>query len=188
MRHNRPATLETITAAFCLPMWGGHLSVGITALPLHRSGSYSRRTAHGREMLAPLAGSPPLLRWAQGPLSVLYRPGIPAYELQTEAGSRACDYVPPRVPWYWTLWPHLGGFRCHLASLGFGPCLPTQEGSSATTRPVALGPTSLIRRASELPCISWIWTPPPNLGGLQHRHVSHNYLWGMDKEVFGCNG
>jgi hypothetical protein len=68
------------------------------------------------------------------------------------------------------------------------PRLPTREGSDVATRLVAMGPASLTERAPELPRVAWHRTRPPSLGGLCGRHVSHNYLWGMDKEVFGHNG
>jgi hypothetical protein len=99
-----------------VPTRSGHISTGKTTLLLHRSRSYSRRTAWGKEMLAPPASSPPLLRWAQGSLSVPCRLDTPAHKLQAKVGSWACDHALPRVPRYRILPPHSGELWCHDAS------------------------------------------------------------------------
>jgi hypothetical protein len=57
----------------------------------------------------------------------------------------------PCVPWLWTLPPYSGGFQhCHV-SRGFEPSVPTQEGSSAATCPMASDPASLLGWALTLP-------------------------------------
>jgi hypothetical protein len=43
------------------------------------------------------------------------------------------------------------------------------------TYPAALDPTSLPMRASVLPRVTRLWTPPPCLGGLRCCHVSHGF-------------
>jgi hypothetical protein len=91
-------------------MWSGHLSTCKTALPLHRSRSYSGTTARGRKMLAPPAGSMPLLRWAQGHCQ------YPA------------DQVPPRTSS--DLRKDAGrAATCCRVSHGTGPGRPVREGS-----------------------------------------------------------
>jgi hypothetical protein len=131
---------ETVAAALHLPkgaLWhdmptrSGHLSAGRTALPPHRLMLYSRRTVQGREMLAPPAGSSPLLRWVQGPLSTVCRLGIPTCKLQAKSRSRVCEHVMPRINQYRTLPPRSGGLQHRHASHGFGPHLPAREGSGA---------------------------------------------------------
>jgi hypothetical protein len=77
-----------------------------------------------------------------------------------------------RVPRLRILPPCSGGLRrCHV-SHGLGSCLPAREGSGAVTCPTALDPTSLLKRASVLPCVPWLWILPPYLGGFQCCHVS----------------
>jgi hypothetical protein len=51
-------------------------------------------------MLAPHVGLLPLLRWAQGPLSVPYRPGIPTYQLQDKTRGRLCIHTLPSILWF----------------------------------------------------------------------------------------
>jgi hypothetical protein len=68
------------------------------------------------------------------------------------------------------------------------PASPLGEGSDAATHPAASGPPSLLRRALAPPHVPRLQTPPPHSEGFQHRHVSHDYLPGTNKEVFGCNG
>jgi hypothetical protein len=55
--------------------------------------------------------------------------------------------VLPRVLLLQTSPPSRGGLRCYNVSHGSGPCLPTGEGSSVATCPIAPDPTSLTRRA-----------------------------------------
>jgi hypothetical protein len=56
----------------------------------------------------------------------------------------------PRVPQLWILPPYSGGIWCCHTSRGSGSCLSTQEGSGATTHPVAPNPASLLERAPVL--------------------------------------
>jgi hypothetical protein len=46
-------------------------------------------------MLAPPVGSLPLLRWAQGPLSISYRLDTPTYMLQAKTKGKACTHMLP---------------------------------------------------------------------------------------------
>jgi hypothetical protein len=63
----------------------------------NRQDGIFRKATWGKEMLAPPTGSLPLLRWAQGPLSVPCTLGTPAYRLQVKIKSGACIHVPPCV-------------------------------------------------------------------------------------------
>jgi hypothetical protein len=130
-------------------------------------------------MLAPPAGSLPLLRWTQGPLSIPYRPGTPAYMLQDKIKSKVCVHSLPRAtaaqepssllregsgaakcPRLQTPPLRLGGFRrCHMPK-GSGPRLTIQEGSGAAMRPSALSPASPLRRGPTLTCVHRLQTAP----------------------------
>jgi hypothetical protein len=125
--------------------------------------------------LASPAGSLPLPRWAQEPLSVPYGPGTPAYKLQAETRIRACIRTLPRALQLQALPPCRGGLWHWHVRHDSGPCLAAREGSGAATCHTALNPAFLIGRASVLPCVTWFWTPPPCLGEFQCRHVSHSF-------------
>jgi hypothetical protein len=137
---------------------------GVATCPLVEP-CYSRRIAQGKKILAPPAGSRPLLRWAQGPLSVPCRPGTPAYKIQTTVRSRACNNALSRVPQHWAQPPCVGGLWCCHASYGSGPRLPTREGFETTMHPAALDPASLRGRALRPPRVSRHRTPPPRSEG-----------------------
>jgi hypothetical protein len=67
--------------------------------------------------------------------------------------------VLPCAPWLRTPPPYSGGLRCCHVSHSFGPRLPAQEGSGATTCPTAPNPASLLGRA---PILSRV--PQPSEG------------------------
>jgi hypothetical protein len=75
-------------------------------------------------------------------LSVPYRPGTPhtSFKSRQRAG---CVSTHRHVP------------------CGTGPSLPAKVGSEAATCPVAPDHTSLLVRASMLPCVQWLWTRIP---------------------------
>jgi hypothetical protein len=80
--------------------------------------------------------------------------------------------VLPRVPRLRILPPCSGELRrCHV-SRGSGSCLPPQEGSDAAMCPTASDPSSLLKRAPELPCVPWLWILPPCSGELWCYHMS----------------
>jgi hypothetical protein len=62
--------------------------------------------------------------------------------------------------------------RCHIRC-SFGPHLPAEVDSGATTCPAASDLASLLRRASTLPRVSQLRTSLPCWGGLWRFHVSH---------------
>jgi hypothetical protein len=101
--------------------------------------------------LAPPAGSQHLLRWAQGPLSVPYRSGTPAYRLESRTRKTYC-HMPYNTKSY----------------------LSAQEGSKDVTCPVALYPASLLGRTPALPHVPRLYILPPCLVGLRRCHVSHS--------------
>jgi hypothetical protein len=100
-------------------------------------------------MLAPPTVLLPLLRWAQGPLLVPYRPGTPAYKFESKTRKTYC-HMPYNA----------------------GSCLPAREGFGVVTCPTALDPASILRSAPMLPCVSRLWILPPCSGGLRRCHVS----------------
>jgi hypothetical protein len=59
----------------------------------------------------------------------------------------------PRVPQLWNSPSCLGGLYCYHVSHGSIPYLPTQEIFGAAMCPKAPDPTSLLRRATALPCV-----------------------------------
>jgi hypothetical protein len=129
----------------------------------------------GTEELAPPAGSQPLLRWFQGPLSVPYRPGTPTYNLQAKIRRRACIRTLPRVIWLRTLPPCRDGlWHCHMPH-GSAPRLLARKGSGAATCRTALDPVSLLGRAPVLSRVARLRTPPPCSVGLQCCHVPHGF-------------
>jgi hypothetical protein len=83
--------------------------------------------------------------------------------------------VPPCVQQLQTPPPSRGGLRGRHVSCSSRPSLPARQASDAAVCIVALDPTSLLS-APALPHVQQLWTPPPYLGGLRHRHVSHNSL------------
>jgi hypothetical protein len=101
------------------------------------------------------------------------RPSTPTYKLQAKISCRACIHTLPHAlrlrssPSSWC------GLRCCHVPYGFGPYLPTEVGSSATTCPMALDLTSRLRWALALPCVLWLWTSPPAWGGLGRYHVPY---------------
>jgi hypothetical protein len=94
-------------------------------------------------MLAPLARSQPLPRWARWPLSVPYRPGTPVYRLQDKMSTRVCTHTLP-----------------HVLQLQTLP--PVGIGSYAVMCPTALDLTSLPRWASTLPYVLWLRISSPD--------------------------
>jgi hypothetical protein len=101
-------------------------------------------------MLAPPTVLLPLLWWAEGPLSVPYRPGTPAYKFESKTRKTYC-HMPYNA----------------------GSYLPAREGSGVVTCPTALDPASMLGRAPMLPCVSWLRILPPCSGGIRRCHVSH---------------
>jgi hypothetical protein len=53
------------------------------------------------------------------------------------------------------------------------PHLPIEVGSCTATCWSVLDLASLLRRAPTLPCIPWLWTPPPCKGGLRRYYVPY---------------
>jgi hypothetical protein len=105
-------------------------------------------------MVAPPAGSLPLLRWAWGPLSVPYRPGT------LHTGIKSIHGVGNATT------------SCHM-SLSSGPRLLAKEGSGANTCLATPDHVSPLGRDLALPRVSWLYTPPPHYRGLRCYHVSH---------------
>jgi hypothetical protein len=127
-------------------------------------------------MSTPPAGSLPLLRWAQVPLSIPYRPVSPACKLQAKAKKQDIHPLSIMCPTTSGSRPSRSeGLRCSHMSCSSGPC-PSQEGPSAAMSPTAPNPTSLVGRAPEPPCIPRLWIPPTCSGGLPCHRVSHSYL------------
>jgi hypothetical protein len=123
-------------------------------------------------MLAPPASSQPLLRWAQGSLLVLCRPGTPAYKLQHKTRSRVCVHALPLQ----TLPLYRGWLRCCHMSCSSRPChCPTKVGSGAAMCPMTPDHTSLLGRALVLPHVLWLQTSPPARGELRRCHVSYRF-------------
>jgi hypothetical protein len=97
-------------------------------------------------------------------VSHVFRPCLPAQE---GSGARICPMAPnptsllgrapmlPHVSWIQTLPPCSGRLQCCHVSCGSRPYLPTQEGSGATTCPVAPVPASLLGRTLMLACVMW---------------------------------
>jgi hypothetical protein len=111
--------------------------------------------------LAPPAGSQPLPRWTQGPLSVSCRPGTPTYKLQVKTRSGACTHMSPRDLQHRTLPPSRGGLQgCHVSSRS-GSRLLGRKGFGVTTCIVAGDPASLQGRAlvRHLSCSSRSYLP-----------------------------
>jgi hypothetical protein len=105
-------------------------------------------TKRGAEELTQPAGSQPLPRWAQDPLSIPYRPGTPTYKLQVKTRSGACTHAPPHALQHRIQPPSQGALRGCLMSSG-------------SDHP------SLIGRSPAPSHVQWLWTPPPCTGGLQ---------------------
>jgi hypothetical protein len=87
-------------------------------------------------------------------MSVPYRPGTPRTGMKTR---QAVEHA--------TTSRHV--------SLSSGPRLPVEVDSGATTRLMALNPTSMLRRAPVLSCVSQLQTSPPCRGGLRCYHASY---------------
>jgi hypothetical protein len=102
-----------------------------------------------------------------------------------------CQYpavrVPPRTSFMSSQGAECASTRCHT-SCGSGSRLPDKEGSSAITCPVAPDPTSPLGRASVLPRVPRLWSPPPCSGGLRRCNASRGSLWAMNKEMLRHNG
>jgi hypothetical protein len=118
------------------------------------------------DMMAPSAGSLPLLRWARGPLSVPCRSGTPAYRLKVKTWRRVRYHKLPHVPQLRTSPLYWRGLRCQHVSTSTGPRLPARVGSGAATCSTVSDPASPLRRAPTPPCVPWVLTPPPRWGGL----------------------
>jgi hypothetical protein len=69
--------------------------------------------------------------------------------------------------------PVRASMRYHV-SCSFGPHLPAEVGSGATTCPAAPDHASLLRWASALPRVPQLWTLPPWWGELRCCHVSYD--------------
>jgi hypothetical protein len=78
----------------------------------------------------------------------------------------------PRVLWLQTSPLNWGGLRYYHVYYGSGPCFSTEVGSDAALCPMAPDLTSRLRWALEPPCVLWLWTSPPDWGGLWCCHVS----------------
>jgi hypothetical protein len=135
-------------------MRSGHMFADRTALPRYHSRSCSRRTTWGKEILAPPVDLLPLLRWAQGPLSIPYRPGTTCASTKLKQRSRAYVLALSCVPRH----------QVHNC--------PVQRGSGGAVCPTAPDPTSLLRRGPVLPRIPPLRTLPLCSGGVQCCHVS----------------
>jgi hypothetical protein len=139
---------------------------------------------HGERDAGPTYGSLPLLRWAQGPLSVPSRLGTPAYIIQAKTKVKACTHALSRA----TAAPEpasllregsgaatclrvrtppfrLGELRCCHVPRGSGPHLTIQQVSDAGRRTSAPDLTSLLRRAPALTHILQLRTAPASVVG-----------------------
>jgi hypothetical protein len=122
----------------------------------------------GEKYVGPTCGFVTFPEVGPEPLSIPYRPGTPAYRLESKTRKMYC-HMPynirsclpareasdvatcPAAPDPTSLLGRLR--RCHV-SCGSESFLPTQEGSGAAICPVALDPASLLGRAPALPCVS----------------------------------
>jgi hypothetical protein len=124
-----------------------HASTGESALPLRHHQIWTLERLCGERILAPPAGSQPLLRLARGPLLVPYKPGTPAYKLEVKIGegmhSRTDTWptAPDPASQHGISFraatcsttldppPSTVGLQCCHVPHSVGPCLPAQEGS-----------------------------------------------------------
>jgi hypothetical protein len=105
-------------------------------------------------MLAPPVGLQPLLRWAQGPLSVFSRSSTTAYKLQVRTRDMGCIHALPRVLQHQTMPLRLGGLQRYYMSHGSRP-------------------TSLVRWALAQPRVPRLRTSPRLRGELRCHRKSH---------------
>jgi hypothetical protein len=137
-----------------LPGGPPHIRSTRGALPLQLPSEKFKVIGRSAKKLAPPTGSQPLPRWAQGPLSIPYRPDTSVYKLQIKTRSMACIHVLPSV-----------------LQLRTSP--PVEVGSGTAMCPVAPDLASLLRRAPAPPHVPWPGILPPCRGGLQRCHMSH---------------
>jgi hypothetical protein len=126
---------------------GHHATIGKTELPCRNTKMQSSKKQRGKRDVGPTTGSPPLLRWARGPLSVPCRPGTPAYKFQVKTKGET-----------------------HVINLSMNR---TARGSSGVAAcPVAPAPTAQPGAALGSPRVLRLQLPLPGLGQLRGHHVS----------------
>jgi hypothetical protein len=101
-----------------------------------------------------------------------------------------CWYPADRVPLHTSLKSRqvvgCASTHCHVP-YGSEPCLPTEVGFDAATCHMALDLASRLRWAPVLPCVIWLRTSPPDIGGLRRCHVSYGSGPHLPEEVgFGA--
>jgi hypothetical protein len=114
-----------------------------------------------------------------------FRPRLP---VEVGSGAITCPTAPdltsrlrwalalPCVIWLRTSPPGWGELRrCHVPR-GSGPHLLTEVDFGAAICPMNLDLASRLRWALALPCILWLWTSPPDWGGLWRCHMSRGSL------------
>jgi hypothetical protein len=101
------------------------------------------------------------------PRTIMCPTALDPASLLRRAPTLLCASCPQTPP------PCSGGLRCRHVSHGSGPRLPAREGSGAAMFPTALDPASLLRRASVLPRVARLLTPPSCSAGLWCCYVSH---------------
>jgi hypothetical protein len=130
-----------------------------------------QKSSAGKEMLAPPAGSLPLPRWAQGPLSVPYRPGTLAYKFQVKTKREAYKSHDPTCPQPQHEPHSLGQLRGRHVSCGASSRCPARGSSGVTTCPAAPAPAAQPGAAPRSPRVLRHQLPLPSPGQLRGHHV-----------------